>query len=575
MNNEWPAILSFCASSALGVSEEPPIYAPLRLIEVLEKLLRFGEREHITADVRLSELADMIRERKTLCMDDETAFRALLQEVAFSLVDIMQGNAAAADSKQRLQPAPLRFFAEIAQIPRASGDEKKIEEYLKSFAMARNLDWKQDGAGNILIYKPGQGGDAGGKPIIIQSHMDMVYVKARDSSHVYEEPLPVKEKDGWIFSEGTSLGADNGIGAAYALAVLDSGSIPHPDVYALFTVNEENGLIGANAMGLDFLPADRLLNIDGEEEGVIIAGCAGAVGASINKKVIRKKAHDPSDINMCLEIRNLLGGHSGLQIHLGRANAVKIVTRVLYELSAVISLRIISLSGGEKMNVIPDSARAVFTIAEQDREKLEKKLNGLTAMIKAEYASTDPDMDIAISAAGSELAPLSDADSLKVLQLLMLIPDGVIEMNHEVNGLVQTSNNLGTIRTEEDALIANINIRSAFEGQKYYILSRISAACELTGAEIEVFADYPAWEYRADSDFRESCMDLYRNMFGKAPEINVIHGGLECGAFWKLKEGIEMVSIGPDILDVHSVNERLDISSALRVWEFVQRILIT
>lgn len=470
-------------------------------------------------------------------------------------------------------PLPLNFFMEISNIPRNSGDEKAISDYLVDFAQSYGLEYKRDEYLNVLIMKKGQNGGEKSKPLVLQAHMDMVYVKRPDCQHKYETPLDISTNDGVIKAIGTSLGADNGIGMSYILAVLASSEIKHPPIEALFTTGEENGLLGAAQLKSDWLTGTTLLNLDGEDEGVLVSGSAGAINHSM--EILTSKEDVNSDwTSYIICVDGLKGGHSGLEIGNGRANAIKVIGRVLYIICENIPLLLESIDGGERANVIPSYCEAKICIKKEHEKFLLQQIDEWDLVLKNEFSATDSNISLHVyKNSYKNNMPLCQIDTNKIIYLLMLHPDGVQVMDKEIKDHILSSINLATIRTFNDHVTLLSSARSSMKSQKNYMSYQVKTLSELINARYSTNADYPAWQYEKESPIRKLCFDEYILLYGDTPKIDVIHGGLEGGYFKEKYPGLDIVSLGPDIHDVHSVSEWTDIKSVTRVWCYLQNIL--
>ena len=468
---------------------------------------------------------------------------------------------------------PFEFFYQISRIPRASGDEQAIGSYLKGLAGQWGLPVRQDSHGNLCIHKPGQGGGEDKPALMLQAHMDMVYVQTPGAARQYHQPLDLSCENGVLSARDSSLGADDGMGMAYILAVLEADSLAHPPITALFTTGEEDGLIGAAHLDAGFLEGERLLNLDGEVQSALTAGCAGGIGGQITLDLERR---DPVDGHTGLEITltGARGGHSGLQIHLGRANPIHLLTRLLGQVGEITSVAVEDLSGGSAMNVIPSQAAARIRFHPSREGEIRRRLEEEFALVAREYRIQDPDLKLLIQPVpGAGTGGLSGDCWRRVITLIQLLPQGVMAMDPQVEGLVQTSNNLGVAAMDGQRLTLEFHLRSSLDSQKYAISRQIQLLCDLAGAQYTVRSDYPGWAYRAQSSLRELCRETYQTLFQQQPRIEAVHAGLECGHFVRRHPDLDMVSIGPDLFDVHSVGEHVSISSAQQVWRWLQAIL--
>ena len=472
-----------------------------------------------------------------------------------------------------LQPKEVfRFFYEICRIPHGSYNIDAISDYLVAFAKERNLEVVQDELKNVIIKKPATEGYEKEETLILQGHMDMVAVKDAESDIDLErEPLRLNFKDGCLYAEGTSLGGDDGIAVAYALAILDSDSIKHPALEAVFTVNEEVGMDGAIGIDLSDLKGTRLLNIDSEEEGVLLTSCAGGMRVHavlpVNKVPLE---------GTCVEITlsGLKGGHSGAEIHHGRANANHTMGRILAELSKKAAFNIMQISGGEKDNASPLYAEAVLAIKNPDMALMKAELESLEAMLNNEYAGKEENILITLRKLESGEAEMVDAASTKsIYEYLCAVPDGVIAMSGLNPGFVETSLNLGVLKLTEAGLEADYALRSSIEHSKLFLRDRVDMITRAFGGFCEFSGDYPGWEYKAVSPLRDKMIRVYEECYGSSPEVTAIHAGLECGILLEKKKDLDCISFGPDIYDIHTTKERMPVYSVKRTWEYLLAVL--
>lgn len=467
------------------------------------------------------------------------------------------------------------YFEEICGIPHASYQEQKISDYLVEFAQEHGLAYVQDTLHNIIIEKEATPGYEDVEPVILQGHMDMVCEKEADCTIDFaKDGLDLYVEEDYVKAKGTTLGGDDGIALAYALAILESGDIPHPRLEFVCTVCEEVGMEGATGIDVSWLKGRRLLNLDSEEEGIFLASCAGGCTAECILPVTRERAEGEL---LSIRVQGLTGGHSGTEIDKGRANAVLILHRVLAELSREMEACLVSFSGGSKDNAIPREAEAIVNLPQG--EKVQEILERVTAEIAAEYKVTEPGLQIlagqqaVFKETAAQVTPLTVDSTKAVIALLAALPNGVQTMSADMPGLVETSLNLGILRLEENGLHLFYSVRSSVGTAKEYLLHRMHLITESMGGSIKESGKYPAWEYRRDSAFREKLVRIYREMFGKMPRVESIHAGVECGILADKLPELDCISMGPDILDIHTPAERLSISSTQRMWEFILAVL--
>ncbi len=482
------------------------------------------------------------------------------------------------------------YFEEITKIPHGSGNVEQISDYLVEFARNRNLEVIQDALKNVIIFKEAAPGYEAEPAVILQGHMDMVAVKEPGCpKDMKTEGLQAGVDGDFVYAEHTSLGGDDGIAVAYALALLDSEELVHPRLEVVITVDEEVGMDGAREIDLSMLQGNRLVNLDSEEEGVFLTGCAG--GARVNCSLPLEKESGTGTVCR-LFIGGLLGGHSGEEIQKERGNSNIIFGRVLRALSELYPVRLVCVEGGLADNAIPRETKAelLFTgdcgsgrrdsagqagPAGLREPKWQAQLEKLQKEIAAELGSRDPGfvMRWEFDDCGEEVSALSVEDTRKSAAMLSALPNGVQNMSADMPGLVETSLNLGILKLEEEGLTAEFSVRSSIESARDALIGRLAAVTELAGGSVSVSGVYPGWKYRADSPLREKMIRVYREMYGREPRVEAIHAGLECGLLGSKIHDLDCVSIGPDMQAIHTTEERLSISSTRRVWEYLLRFL--
>lgn len=475
---------------------------------------------------------------------------------------------------EQLEPRKVfTFFEEICQIPHGSKNTKQISDYCAAFAKARGLNYIQDQSNNVIIFKDGSVGYEQAEPVIIQGHLDMVCEKENGVDIDFEQQGLDLYVDGDLLkARGTTLGGDDGIAIAYALAILDDDSIVHPPLEVVFTVDEEIGMLGAETIDVSMLKGRKLLNIDSEEEGIFLTSCAGGLQANCQIPVSRI---DMDGICYELKVTGLMGGHSGVEIHKERGNAIVLLGRVLTSLSNQVSFAIEQIEGGLKDNAIPREARAIILLeSEQSEQELFAQVESLEQELKKEYRIADPQIAIQCQKMGQEKkSVLHSSFAAKVLFFLRMMPNGVQNMSMDIDGLVETSLNAGIMKLSEELFSVCFSIRSSVTSRKYELAERLSFLTEFLGGEAEIGGDYPAWEYRAESPLRELMSETYRDLFQEEPKIEAIHAGLECGILSGKIPDLDCVSFGPNIFDIHTPEERLSISSTERIWRFLVEFL--
>ena len=408
-----------------------------------------------------------------------------------------------------------------------------------------------------------------GEPIILQGHLDMVCEKEPGCSKDMErEGLDLAVEDGFVIARGTTLGGDDGIAAAMALAILDDASIPHPRLEVVLTTEEEIGMLGAAALDVSPLRGRQLLNLDSEAEGVFTVGCAGG---SLTKCTLPVHREPFAGETLRLTVSGLTGGHSGAEIHQGRANAALLLGRLLRAIAAVTELRLVTASGGAKDNAIPVAAEAVVTVADGTAARV--AFTALAEQLKKEYRVTDPALEAAVTDTDAAELPMDGDSTRRTLCFLTCVPNGVQEMSREIPGLVQTSLNLGILGTGAGEVSAAFCVRSSVASQKEMLHDRLRCLTEALGGTVDISGDYPAWEYRPDSALRERMTEVFRKQYGHEPKVEAIHAGVECGLLCGKLPDLDCVSIGPDLEEIHTPREQMSIASVQRVWEFVLEVL--
>lgn len=471
----------------------------------------------------------------------------------------------------------FHFFEEICAIPHGSGNTAGMTEYLMNFAEERGLWHRRDEIGNVVIRKPATAGYEDVPGIIIQGHMDMVAVKTPDcAKDMTKEGLDVAIDGDYVYAEKTSLGGDDGIAVAYGLAVLDAKDLAHPEVEVIITVDEETGLFGAKAIDVSDIKGRRFLNIDSEDEGFFLISCAGG---------IRIKGEIPMDMEsvsgkkLTVSVKGLQGGHSGGDIHLERGNALYLLARILNKASKYTDFRLASYEGGTVENAIPREATAevVFEsgakMAEQVTAFMEI-MKTCEAELKAEYVVRDAGLYVEVTEEAEDAyAVYSQVCSANVIHMITAAPTGVLAMSQDVEGLVETSLNLGVAESTDTAVTLQYSVRSSVESSKYALVERMEVLFDFVGATMTTSGEYPGWAYRQDSPLRDKMVRVYEEMFGEKPGILAIHAGLECGLFLGKQPDFDCVSFGPSIESIHTTEERLNIPSVQRMWKFLVAIL--
>ncbi len=465
------------------------------------------------------------------------------------------------------------FFSEISKIPHGSGNTEALARYCVNFADERGFKSYRDEYGNIMIFKDGTSGYKHSESVILQGHLDMVCEKSQGcNKDMEQEGIDIIIDGEYMHADGTTLGGDDGIAIAYILALLDDDSIEHPPIEALFTTDEEIGLRGANELDASRLSGRKLINIDSEEEGVITASCAGAIRISCKLPLIYENAED----GMCavkITAGGFIGGHSGIDIGKERKNAAKILAEFLYEVDRHIRIAIAGFVSGERLNVIPSSAESVICIKRENIRQFDVILAKFNAWLKEACAGTEP--NALVTAADTRVPEryISEADSRKMIMALINVPNGILAMNQDIPFMVQTSSNLGSVSVKDGQLNLGFMIRSNTNYGKTETVRQLRCLIEGMGGEMAEEDDYPAWEYKHTSALRDVMVKTYEEMYGKEPLICTIHAGLECGILAEKLDGADMVSIGPNMKNVHTPDEKLEIKSVQRCWQYLLQVL--
>ncbi|WP_394884751.1 aminoacyl-histidine dipeptidase [Clostridium butyricum] len=466
-------------------------------------------------------------------------------------------------------------FEQISKIPRGSGNEKAISDYLLDFGKSLGLECIQDAALNIIIKKPASIGYENAPAVIIQGHMDMVCEKNSDKEHDFEkDPINLVVKGDYIYADRTTLGADDGIAVAYAMTLLEDNTIEHPAIEVLLTTDEEAGMSGAMALQPHYINGKIVLNLDSEEEGKLLVSCAGGIRTkSILPIEWIDKKNDTIAYN--LVIRGLKGGHSGMEIHLGRGNSNKLMGRLLKSIDKELDFNLVSLNGGSKNNAIPRESSSIITISQKDERKLLDIKRKVCEELKNEFSKKDPNLRVHLLEVEESIDKVfSDDSTKKAVDLLYMYPNGVNTVSSDIQGLTESSTNLGVVTTLENSIEYDSAARSSVSSLKDEIVTRSKCITEILGGKLVTESSYPEWPYKTDSKIREVCKDVYERMYEKTPEIVAIHAGVECGLFKeKLGNDVDMISFGPDIIDIHTPNEHISISSVERCYEYLLEVL--
>ena len=473
-----------------------------------------------------------------------------------------------------LEPkAVFEIFDQITRIPRPSKKEDKIRAFLLDFAKTHGLEAKTDKVGNVAIFCPATPGHENAPRVILQGHMDMVCESNDKTFDFTTQPIPAYVDGEWVKTRGTTLGADNGIGMAGALAVITDKSFEHGPIQALFTTDEETGLTGAFGIEKDMLDCDILINLDSEDDAELYVGCAG--GVDTQAFFSYKRSFAPADFQYFrIAVSGLNGGHSGGDIHLGRANANKIIARFLFDLTADTEVVICEIDGGNLRNAIPRAAHVVVGIHSAKKEHIRARLNHYIADLENEYAGLEPDLKLVMETAEKPEYAIDQQTSLAIIRAIYACPHGVISMSRELENLVETSTNLASVKMEGDnQIVVTTSQRSSVESRKWDIARQVEAVFLLAGAEVKHGDGYPGWQPNLNSRVLKVASEAYEELYGVRPAVKAIHAGLECGLFLSKYPGIDMVSFGPTLRDVHSPSERMFIPAVERFYGQLKRTL--
>ena len=467
----------------------------------------------------------------------------------------------------------LSFFQEITRIPRESGHEEQMVAYLQHFAAERGLECKTDKVGNVMIAKPASPGYENRPTVVLQGHTDMVCEKKSTSDFDFsKDPIQYVIEDGWMVAHDTTLGADNGIGVASAMAVLDDESIEHPRVECLFTVSEETGLDGARAVKKGFITGKTLINLDDEDEGYFCVGCAGGMD-TVGTFTYRKKNLLPGAVVTRFTISGGQGGHSGDDIDKGRINGVQQIARFLNEIWGC-NVDLCAISAGNKRNAIARGGEAVVAIPARSEEKVVAQFNDFAARLKAEYAVTDPGIFFQAEPVGWEQGAIDRGTARRLIQALIAIPHGVTAMSADIPGLIETSTNLASVKMETGRrILVGTMQRSSVNSQRIFLSQRVAAVLEMAGAKVRHSDGYPGWKPNMNSHVKDVCVASYKRLFGREPVVRAIHAGLECGLFTEKFPDMDMIAFGPTLRGVHAPGERLDLASLDRFWAVLLDVL--
>ena len=475
---------------------------------------------------------------------------------------------------QSLEPKEIwEHFYALTQIPRPSKKEQHVIEYMKKFGEDLGLETIVDETGNVIIKKPATPGMEQRKGVILQGHLDIVPQKNSDKVFDFEsDPIEAYIDGDWVTANGTTLGSDNGIGVAAAMAVLASDTLKHGPVEALFTIDEETGMTGAFGLQPGILEGEILINMDSEDEGELCVGCAGGIDVSAVKTYHEEDA-PAGHLAYTISLKGLKGGHSGLDIALGRANANKLLFRLLMQAESDLHIRLCEAGGGDLRNAIPRESHAVVLVPEDLSDKLESLVAETEAIYRKEFAETEPDLSLSCKRGERPEKVVPVKEQYQMIRAIFACPNGVQRMSQSMTGLVETSNNLAIVKIKDGNFEALNLTRSSVDSAKEATAWKIAGVFHLIAAEVTLSGEYPGWNPNMDSAILKTCQDVYRKEFGKVPKISAMHAGLECGLLGGVYPGLDMISIGPTIRFPHSPDEKVEIDSVKKFWEFLAAVL--
>ncbi len=471
---------------------------------------------------------------------------------------------------QKLEPkAVWNYFHEITQIPRPSKKEGKIVEFIRDFGKKHNLETVVDKVGNVIIRKSAAHGMENRKGVILQTHLDMVPQKNNEKKHDFEkDPIETIVDGEWVKANGTTLGSDNGIGVASVLAVLASNDIKHGPLEALFTIDEETGMTGVFALKKDLLKGDILMNLDSEIEGEICVGCAGGINVSATKDYAEEKS-PKGMVTYRITVKGLKGGHSGVDIALGRANSNKLMFRFLMQAESDFGIRLAEAGGGDLRNAIPRESYSIVLLPEIKVKEFEDFVRGYDKMYKAEFAESEPDLTFTFKKTELPEKVMNPGEQYRIIRALYACPDGVQQMSQAMEGLVETSSNMAIVKCSGGKFVCHNLTRSSVDSSKEATAWKVAAVFHLIGAEVTMNGDYPGWKPDMQSHILKTISDVYKKMFGNAPDVKAIHAGLECAIIGGVYPNLDMVSFGPTIKYPHSPDEKVNIPSVKKFYDFL------
>jgi dipeptidase D len=465
-----------------------------------------------------------------------------------------------------------KHFDALTQIPRASTKEAAARQYVVDLANKLGLEHVQDKAGNLIVRKPARPGREKAPMAALQGHLDMVCEKNEGTHHNFDtDPIKVIRREDWLYADGTTLGSDNGVGVATGLAVMESTDINHGPLEFVFTIDEETGLTGASDFEPGLLKSKYFFNLDGEEKDTLCIGCAGGINTFIRRKIAHRAA--PAGTPLRIKVFGLKGGHSGVDIHLGRGNAVRILGRVLQALLEKLPVELADLKGGSAHNAIPRESYAVVIVDRAKEAELKKLVATIESEVQAELGSFDPGLKISVESTPAPAQVIEHSDAVRIADLLSTLLHGVLAMSPDIPGLVQTSTNVATVSVTGDQVEIVTSQRSSIESSKNAIARMVATEARMGGFEAEHATGYPGWKPEPNSDIVRISREVHKEVLGKDPELVAMHAGLECGVIGEKHSGMQMISFGPQIENPHSPNERVQISSVASFWKFLKVLL--
>ena len=472
------------------------------------------------------------------------------------------------DEKKKI----IQYLKDINEIPRASGDEAALCEYLLKFASDRGLECWKDEKGNFYAKVPACG-ECSDEAVILQGHMDMVYVKSDDCPYAYEDGIKVLEDDDYLYADGTSLGADNGVAVAYCMALMDAKDVAHPELEIILTVEEEIGLIGAKHADISRFRGKKLINLDAEEEGIFTVSCAGGYRTSMFWDV-EKTSIEGTYAEIKVSLTGLKGGHSGVFIDAGRANAIQLAGRLLHYMNNNYDFYIGDILARGKENIICKDLKMTLYVKPEDAEQVLRGLKAFISVFENEYSLTDTlVMKVEMTDEKSDALAYGKDLNERLTAAILLIPNGVMDFSHKIEGLVETSMNMGVIEYVDGRLHLMSSVRSSVSTRKGFIKDKLKIIGDHYCDEVQFLHEYPEWEYKEDSKLREVACEAYHTIFGREAKVAAIHAGLECGYFYGKDNELDIISMGPDVWDVHAVEEKVSKKSIGRTWVFIKEIL--